>query len=160
MFSTREILDLSERLERNGERFYRESLSKFSDPSLIALLRWLADEELRHKEWFAERKARLRPAPGDREAEEIGSDLLKEILGSQTFSLNGADISSIEDPGALVELALEFEGDTILFYQMIGSLVGERETAKHIEEIIAEEETHVRSLRSLKPPAYKPSKKE
>ena len=66
MFSIREILGLAEKLEKNGERFYRESQRRFSDPSLNALLQWLADEELRHEEWFAKKRSELKPEAGDR----------------------------------------------------------------------------------------------
>jgi rubrerythrin len=46
----------------------------------------------------------------------------------------------------LIELAIEHEKDTIIFYQMIQSFVDDPEIAKELDEIIAEEEQHIKLL--------------
>ena len=59
MFSTNEILDMGIKLEKNGEAVYRDAIEKVSNPELITLLEWMADEEVKHANWFAEYKLKL-----------------------------------------------------------------------------------------------------
>jgi rubrerythrin len=151
MFSIHEVLGLAVKLEKNGEGFYRGALSRFSEPGLTSLLGWLADEELRHMEWFSAKRSSLRPVQEESDMERMGDKLLREILGDQTFSLKEVDLSSIRDSKTLLEVAIEFEKDTVLFYEMICSLIGDSETTCRLEEIIEQERSHIASLQSLCP---------
>ena len=54
MFSANEILDMAIKLEKNGEVVYRDAIANVSNPELITLLEWMADEEVKHADWFAE----------------------------------------------------------------------------------------------------------
>jgi rubrerythrin len=47
---------------------------------------------------------------------------------------------------ALIQLAIEFEKDSILFYEMIGSFIEDTETSEKLNEIIAEENRHIELL--------------
>jgi rubrerythrin len=58
--------------------------------------------------------------------------------------LKETDVSKLRSVGELVALAIEFEKDTILFYEMIGSFMTEEEARRELKEIIEEEERHVR----------------
>jgi len=80
--------------------------------------------------------------------DEMGTSMLKDILGNQTFSLSDTGVSKIEGVEELVALAIEFEKDTILFYEMIGSFMTDEEARRELEEIIKEEERHVRLFES------------
>jgi rubrerythrin len=144
VFSVREILDLAVQLERNGERFYREAMKRFLDPTLLRLLQWTAEEEVKHAEWFSKRKELLGQGEGD--LKEIESTLLVEILGDQTFSLKETDFSTIHDVRKMIEVAVEFEKDTILFYEFIQSLGEDKETSGELEEILEEERRHIQNL--------------
>jgi len=158
MFSIREILALAIKLEKNGEHFYRGAESRFADPSLASLLRWLADEELRHMEWFVSKRSEMKPEGEERDLEGIGDELLRDILGNQTFSLQEADLSKIHDQVSLVDVAIEFENDTILFYRMLLAMIEDRETTEKLSEIIEEEDRHIQSLRTFRThPSGRPS---
>ena len=146
MFSIREVIDLAIQIEKNGEQYYRNAIQKISNPSLQSMLEWLADEEGKHQSWFSERKERLETEGDDLEMEEMGSDILQGILGDQSFSLKEADLSKIDGVEALIQLAVEFEKDSILFYEMIGSFIEDRETSEKLNEIIAEENHHIEIL--------------
>ncbi len=146
MFSIREVIDLAIQIEKNGEQYYRDAIQKISNPSLQSMLEWLADEEGKHQSWFSERKERLETEGDDLEMEEMGSDILQGILGDQSFSLKEADLSKIDGVEALIQLAVEFEKDSILFYEMIGSFIEDRETSEKLNEIIAEENHHIELL--------------
>ena len=53
LFSANEILDMAIKLEKNGEVVYRDAIANISNPELITLLEWMADEEVKHADWFA-----------------------------------------------------------------------------------------------------------
>ncbi len=146
MFSIREVMDLAIQIEKNGEQYYRDAMQKISNPSLRSMIEWLADQEEEHQSWFSERKERLDTEEDGLEMEEMGSSILQGILGDQSFSLKEADLSKIEGVEALIQLAVEFEKDSILFYEMIGSFIEDRETSDKINEIIAEENHHIELL--------------
>jgi rubrerythrin len=146
MFSIHEIFELGEQLERNGRRFYTEALAKFQDPALASLLRWLAEEEVKHEEWFAQKKKALGQEALDSMTRDMGNAILREVLGDQTFSLKEADLAKVERLQDLIALALEFEKDTILFFEMIQAFLEDQETLDGLKRIIEEERHHIRSI--------------
>lgn len=146
MFSIREVFDLAIQIEKNGEQFYRDAIKRISNPSLKSMLEWLADEEVKHQSWFSERKEGLETKGEALELEEMGSGILQSILGDQSFSLKEADLSKIDNVEALIQLAIEFEKDSILFYEMIGSFIEDIETSEKLNAIIAEENHHIELL--------------
>jgi rubrerythrin len=152
MFSVQEIFGLAVQIEKNGEFFYRESLNTVADSSLKSVLQWLADQELEHRKWFSRKKDELAEMVEDPALEEMGGSILRSILGDQTFSLGEADLSGIRTLRDLLDLALEFEKDTILFYEMIKPLVEKVETSAHLDKIIDEEKRHIQILAELKGP--------
>ena len=149
MFSAREIYYLAIQIEKNGEKFFREALEKISSPLLRELIVWIADQELEHQEWFSKRMAALEDKVDDIDLEETSNAVLKNILGDQTFSLKEADLSEMDHLEDLLRLAIEFENDSILFYEMIGSLISDKETSEKLQEIIKEEKHHIELLRDF-----------
>lgn len=149
MFSSREIYHLAIQIEKNGEKFYRDALGKISNPLLRELIVWVADQELEHQRWFSKKKESSGAEVDDMELEEMGHNILQEILGDQSFSLEEADLSGIKDTKGLVELAVEFEKDSILFYEMIGTLIEEKEVSEKLHEIIKEEKHHIELLQGF-----------
>lgn len=150
MFSLSEVFGLAIQIEKNGEQYYRDAMKKVSNPSLHSMLEWLAEQEKKHQSWFSERKENLDTEGEDPEMAEMGSSILQGILGDQSFSLKEADLSEIEGVEALIELAVEFEKDSILFYEMIGSFIEDFETSEKLNEIIAEENRHIELLEDFR----------
>jgi rubrerythrin len=146
MFSLREVFDLAIQIEKNGEQYYRGAVEKVSNSSLKSMLEWLAEQERKHQSWFFERKDKLDKEGEDLEVAEMGSSILQSILGDQSFSLKEADLSAIDGVEALIQLAVEFEKDSILFYEMIGSFIDDLDTSEKLKEIIAEENRHIELL--------------
>jgi len=149
MFSRAEIIDLAIQIEKNGEKVYRDALEKISDHSLASLLEWLADEEVEHVKWFSDLKRMVTKAPVNPHLEEMGKTMLQRVLGDQTFSLKGVDFSKIEQTEDVIKLAIEFERDTVVFYEMIESFIEDEETLDHLKKIIEEENRHVQVLEEL-----------
>jgi rubrerythrin len=78
---------------------------------------------------------------------EIDEAMLQDLVGDQTFSLDDADLSELDTVESLIELAVELEKDTILFYQMLQAFIEDSDTLEELNEIIAEENRHIEILR-------------
>jgi len=137
-------------LEKNAETFYREAVAKMSTPSLEPILVCLADEERDHAQWFEKLRRVAEEAKAGGETGEIGGEAIRGLVGDQKFSLAEVDLSEIDSPEELIELAIEHEKDTILFYQMLQSFIESPETMKELDEIIAEEDQHIKLLMACK----------
>ena len=147
MFTSTEIFDLAIRIEENGEAFFRSAVKKIAEPSLKSLFEWLAEQEVKHKEWFTKRKDRAEMMIAPSDLEKAGSGILQNILGDQSFSLGEADLDRMSSVREILDLAIEFERDTILFFEMILSLIVDEATGTELKEIIAEENRHIELLR-------------
>jgi len=146
MFSIGDIIDLAVQIEKNAEKLFRDAAKEASDPGLASMLQWLADEEVQHAERFSEMKEEVQETVEDPRLEEMGKAVLEGTLGGQTFSLKDVDFSSLDQIDTLLKRVIEFENDTILFYEMIRSFVEGQEIEDHLDKIIEEEESHVRVL--------------
>jgi rubrerythrin len=146
MFTIGDVIDMALKIEENGEKFYRDVAKKAANPELASMLQWLADEEVNHAEKFSEMKEGFQETVEDPRIEDMGKALLRDSLGDQTFSLKDIDFSSIDQVELLLKRAIEFENDTILFYEMIKSFVRDQGTRDLLDAIIREEESHIRVL--------------
>jgi rubrerythrin len=146
MFTLSEIIEFAIRIEENGEKVYRDASAKSSDPSLVSLLQWLADEELEHVRWFSELKKGIKEEHVDPQVGEMGQNLLLGIVGDQSFSLKEKDLSVIADLKEVLRVALDFEKDTVIFYEMMASFVQENAALAKLNQIIQEEKRHVDNL--------------
>ena len=146
MFTIGEIIDLAIRIERNGEEIYRQAAGAVSIPPLASLLVWLADQELEHEKWFVELKHTVVHTVEAPALEEMGKKILRTVLGDEAFSVKDADFSRMEDTNDLLSVALEFEKDTILFYEMLAAFIDGGQLQQQLEKIIEEERRHVEKL--------------
>lgn len=149
MFSLKDIIDIAVQIEQNGERVYRSAAEKFEDPSLRAMLTWLANEEARHMDWFKALKDDLADTGEHPEEEKFGRALLQNAVGTHSLSLEDADFSAVKQIQDLINLAMEFENDTVLFYKMIQPLIEDQKTLEQLHVIIQEEENHARRLKKV-----------
>jgi rubrerythrin len=148
VFTLAEVYNLGIGIEKNGEKFYRDALKQAWSAPIADMLTLLAEEEVKHVDFFVRRLDAVKQKRDNPFLDEMGTSVLKDILGNQTFSLKEADVSKIRSVDELVALAIEFEKDTILFYEMIGSFITDEKGRRQLEEIIEEEERHVRLFES------------
>jgi len=150
MFTRNDIRNIAIQIESNGEQVYRSAAKKADDPQLVQMFAWMADEEMRHGQWFKALQVPAQTSPAHEEIETMGRSLLQEMMKSQTFSLEDAQLQRVTDISALLVLSLEFENDTILFYEMLRAFIEETETIEQLNIIITEEQGHVQQLERLK----------
>ena len=149
MFSLGEIVDLAIQIERNGEQSYRKARNEFSSQELASILEWLANDEKEHEKWFIDMKKGIDERIEDPKLEEMGREILNSVLGEQAFSMDDADFTRVKDINTLFEISLEFEKDTILFYEMIKDFIDDGKVIAGIDRIIKEEKKHVKRLEEL-----------
>ena len=147
MFSIREIIDIAIKIEKNGENLYRGAIDRVSNKALKPVLLFLADQEHEHIKWFEKLKARMKTADGNLKVVEISESMLQSLVGEQTFSLDDASLLELDSVESLIEMAVELEKDTIIFYQMLREFIEDSDTLKGLDEIIAEENRHIEVLR-------------
>ncbi len=145
MFGIEDIINLAVQIEENAEKVLRGAATQVGNPALVSLLHWLADEEVKHAEWFCKLKEKAKTTIEDPELEGAGKAILQGILGDQTFSLQDVDFPKVHQIDDLLKRVVEFEEDTILFYEMIRSYV-EAEDLNDFDKIIEEERSHIRIL--------------
>ncbi|UCG13535.1 MAG: ferritin family protein [Deltaproteobacteria bacterium] len=147
MFSVTELIEIAIRIEKNGESYYREALAKASDPPIESMLRFLADQEVKHVQWFEQLKQNKNISAEDGELAEISGAILENLVADQRFSLDEVDVSQLEGVQRLLAVAIEFEKDTVLFYQVLRSLIDDPDSLAGLDEIIAEENRHIQILK-------------
>ena len=149
MFSTSEILDLAVQIELNGETVYRNAIGMLSNPELISLLTWMADEEAKHAKWFADLKEQFEARSANPFVEEMSRELFSDLLGDKSFSHKEVDFSRVADVDELMAIFIEFEKDTVLFYEMLEPFIEDDKTLADLKQVIAEENNHIDKLRGF-----------
>ena len=149
MYSCDDIIDLAVQIEKNGEKTLRKALESISNPKLIPVLQSFADEEVQHAEWFSKLKPSIDESMEDPGLEELGKSLMRDVLGDQSFSLDDADFSKIEKINELLSLMIEFEKDTVLFYEVLEPFIEDDGTLANLKRIIAEENNHISKLQGF-----------
>ena len=150
MFTLYEIYDLAVKIEKNGEKYFRESVKKVSNPSLKTLFQWLAEQEVKHGKWFMQKKESSKAGTETIALDEMSSKMLQDILGDQRFSLGEVEFAHIDTVGRLLSIATEFEEDTIIFFRMLRSLIEDDESLRGLDEIIEEENHHIQVLKGYR----------
>lgn len=149
MFTAEEILDIAARLEKNGEKIYRSAAQMVSNSELAALLEWMANEEVTHAESFSKMKKAVTTAAVNPVAEEMGRELVDSMLGDRGFSLEDVDFARIDKVNDMIATFIEFEKDTVLFYELLDSFIDAEETRETLNRIITEENNHIKMLQEL-----------
>ena len=150
MFTLNDICSIAVQIENNGERIYRAAGKRADDPQIAQLFNWMAEEEKRHAQWFESLDLPSQVPPGHEEIESIGRTLLQEMMKDQAFSLDQERLLAVADLNSLFELSMEFEQDTILFYEALKSFIDDADTVRQLNRVISEEDGHVRQLERLK----------
>ena len=149
MFSLLEVLAIAVQLEKNGEKAYRKALETSEETALNDLLQWMAEEERAHAEQFSQLQEKLAEDEENRLAKKMSDSLVENFIKGQTFSLEEVDFSALKNAEELIDTFIEFEKDTILFYDMLKSFMLDENSIRQLEGIIAEEEIHVKKLQEL-----------
>jgi rubrerythrin len=149
MFTAHEILDIAIQLEENGEAVYREAAGKAQNKDIRELLLWMAEEEVKHNRWFTELKQKIESHSINPFMEEMSRKVFSGILGDRSFSHREVNFTEIDSTEDLIKIFIEFEKDTILFYETLIPFIEDDHTLHYVTNIIEEENNHIRKLHEL-----------
>ncbi len=149
MFTAQDILDIAIRLEKNGEKTYRDARLHISGDALKTLLAWIAQEEHNHARWFTELKNRLTQGEDHHLMAELSRALVEDVIQGQAFSLEEVDFETIDSPDKMLRTFIGFEDDTIAFYEVLKTFIDETAIAAQLEQIIIEERKHMATFQEM-----------
>lgn len=109
----------------------------------------MAREESEHAEQFLKMKGQIIADNDHPIPQEMRKSLVDRFFGNQVFSLKDVAFSKIKDQKELIEVMIDFEKDTILFYEMMKSFVKEEAPQSTLNQIISEEKKHIQKLQAL-----------
>ena len=152
IFNAHEVFDIAVRIEQNGEDAYRQLALKFDDAKIRQLFTFLADEEVKHRDYFSTLARDAIKFEQDVPESFAGEYLeyFKSYVDGKVFTqdtLNAA-LNQIRTPDEALLFAIQRELDSILYYQEVKSLVSEKQK-KFIDQIIDEERQHFLRLQQL-----------
>jgi len=146
MFTRNDLLDIAVKMEENGKAVYDRAMGKIQNKKLLELLQWMAKEEECHQKWFLGQKETKVQDQNTADFATMLPDVLQKMMGKKSLSLDDVDFSTITKTTRMLEIFIEFENDTLLFYQFLENFIGDKETLAGLKKIIQEERTHVDKL--------------
>jgi len=149
MFTAQDILDIAIRLEKNGEKTYRDARHHIPDDELKRILAWIAQEEHDHARWFTDLKNQLAKAEDHHLTAELSRALVEDVVKGQAFSLQEVDFETIDSPDKMFHTFIGFEEDTIAFYEVLKTFIDDKAIADQLERIILEEKKHKATFREM-----------
>ena len=152
MFTIEDVREIAIQIEHNGEAGYRRAGAMAKEPELIRMLNWMADQEHQHARWFEELLSVETTPSGDEPVIEMGKELLRNMVEKQSFSLNPNHLASEGNVQQLLRQFIEFEKDTILFYEMLNEFVNQPAVKRQLAVIIHEESNHIAKIKGYMTP--------
>jgi rubrerythrin len=149
LLTANEVFRIGIEIEKNGLTFYRASAEKSAGAPIKKLLNELADWENQHIEIFEELRKSLPPQLRNENLfdpeDEIGL-YVKAMADNHIFVKNSdseAFASRCTTAEEILNCALTFEKDSVVFYAAMREVVGEAAGKSEVDEIIHEELTHI-----------------
>jgi rubrerythrin len=156
-FNADEVLAMAERIERNGQGFYLMASRVVSDRSVSALLSELGVWEKGHEALFAGMRKRLTPEQRTSTAIDPYDETflyLAAMADDHVFARDDLDPATIlkqgMSPEEVLNLAIKFEKESILFFLGLKRMVPARLGADEVEKVITEEIGHMAYIEKKK----------
>lgn len=152
IFAGSEVIELGIQIEKNGKDFYQILAQNSKSNDAKKVFEFLAGEEEKHIIVFQKLLDKVQkyepPQIYSQEYFEYMNLLASEYVFTQKDK--GQDAArSVNNDKEAVDLGIKFEKDSILFYEGMKKLVMEYDR-KAIDELILQEQSHLRQLAGLK----------
>ncbi len=150
-FKKNDIVEMAVRMEENGYEFYNEGLKrKDLDEKLIKILMKLRNDEKHHKKTFLalRDKSDIFELNNEIDWDQI-EFYVNTLIGTHVFSEPDSAIKlaqNAKNSKEMLEFAIQFEKDTLLFFHTISKYVKRNKSIKAVNSIIDEEVSHVEQL--------------
>jgi rubrerythrin len=152
-FNADEILRMAEEIEQNAGRFYREAAQKAPRPDMKSMFLNLAGMEDGHLRTFQAMRKDLKASekePTTFDPYDEGTLYLQALAdskGSEGLRAPTIKLTGRESSRELLEIAINSEKNSVLFYVGLRGLVPADAGKDKVEVVIQEEVRHVADLR-------------
>ncbi len=151
-FNANEIFEMAEEIERNGAEFYRQAAEKAADKETKQMLLDMAVMEDGHLKTFEEMRNQL---SGQEKGWTIFDPDNQSVLYLQEMAdargyegkiTPTKELTGEEKPKEIIEIALNSENESVVFYLSLKALVPVKAGRDKVEVIIMEELSHITTL--------------
>jgi rubrerythrin len=149
IFNANEVLDVAKRIEKNGIAYYTRAAELMSDDAGKKLMKDLAEMEAIHEQIFTKMQATLTAEENAEGLDDFHNDAYQFLQGmADKYVFNPKeDPLKVLSPGAdtktILDVAIEREKDSIIFFEGVKAMVPEKFGLKRLDEIIGQEMGHV-----------------
>ena len=151
LIKTREVIEAAVSIEENGFAFYKSVEKSIKDKDVKDVFSFLAGEENRHIVAFKKIYEGIDDQEDTIIDDEDSSNYIKALAEKNVFTKKDAAndmVKNINTPFDAINLALNFERDSILFFNEIKSFVSQ-DNRDLINKLIKEEHDHIVKLHKL-----------
>lgn len=157
-----EVFGIGVEIEKNGRSFYLAAAEATADPGAKALFQRLSNWELGHVRLFENLRRKLPPQAKTETVYDPNDEMalyLKAAADNHVFvrTLDAGGLArACKTPIEALNLAMNFEKDSVVYYSAVRKAVSEAQGRGEIERIIDEELSHIayldKQLRDLSRP--------
>ncbi len=151
-FNADEVFEMAEEIERQAAKFYSEVSKKAPTDEMKKFFVELSGMEARHLKIFADMRKQLsedEKAVTTYDPDNEAALYLKTMADAKGWEGKISPTQKLtgkETMKQVIEIALNAEKESVVFYYGLKSIVSERAGRDKIEQIILEELSHIRTL--------------
>ena len=149
VFNADEVFAIGIQIEKNGKEFYSSAAKKTEDLRMKAFFSELAQWEEKHISLFESLKNSLPETIKQKDVFDPDNMIhlyLKAFADSKVFTKEqdmALEVEKAETPIDILNRALEFEKESVVFYSSIKEIVGDDLGKGEIDKLVHEELNHV-----------------
>jgi len=151
-FNANEIFEMAEEIERNGAKFYRRASANSPDEETKQMLLDMAVMEDEHLKTFQQMREEL--SGREKEAAVFDPDnqsalylqAMADAQGCEGKITPAKELTGNETPKEIIEIALNSEKESVVFYFGLKGLVPVKAGRDKVEAVIIEELGHITTL--------------
>lgn len=145
IFGPKDLLESLVRLEENGYDFYSKASEKFDDLEIREFFKFLAEQELGHKELYT-KLAKEIPQESSNKGRESYDDEYNEYLQSLVENTFNFELDeSLKDVKNVYKFALGLEKDTIIFIGELRNILPDFKP-EIFDRVEKEERSHIKLI--------------
>ena len=152
-FNAGEVFKIALNIEDNGYAFYEQAADKPFPEEIKKLFQMLGKEEMAHKRIFSRLMEGLPPQTTSStvwDPQDEVDQYLKMMADTHVFLQHPEKITEglklVATPQEAVEMAMQFEKDTIVFFLQLADASDGTESQKNIQTLVHEEQKHLKAL--------------
>ncbi len=147
VFSADEVYQIAMEMEQTGQVFYEALAAGSARSDVAALCRRLAAQEVEHYNRFSRLRAALAARPASHALDEEEMDFAQALVTDRMIPnpQEARRIAAEGSVGAALDMAINLEKDSVLFYSEILQAVDPQD-ATAIREIVQQEKLHAQEL--------------